>query len=46
MDLKEKSLEQLKAMVYDEMVSIENSKNNISIINQEIANRITPKLNN
>jgi len=34
--------EQLKALVYDNLVNIEQAQNNIKLINQEIAKRSTP----
>ena len=33
------TVEQLKALAYDEMVMLEQSKNNIKLINAEIANK-------
>lgn len=39
MTLQEATLEQLKAIAYDELVKIEQIQNNLQIINSEIAKR-------
>ncbi len=41
MDLKTQTLEQLKALAYDQMVLQEQAQRNIQVINQEIALRNT-----
>lgn len=41
MNIKELTLEQLKAAAYDQLVIIENAQRGLTIINQEIANRNT-----
>lgn len=38
-ELKSLSLEQLKALAYDLLVSIENSQKNLQVVNQEIVAR-------
>lgn len=39
MNLKELPVSELKALVYDQMVAVENAQNNIKIINAEIVIR-------
>lgn len=43
-ELKEKTIEELKALAYDQITSIENAKNNLGILNQLIKTKIE-KLN-
>ena len=39
MELKDMNVEQLKALAYDQLVLLQQTQNNINIIQQEIANR-------
>lgn len=39
MDIKKLTLEELKALVYDELAKVEQSQQNIRILNQEINER-------
>lgn len=39
MDIKKLTLEQLKALAYDQLVMVEQSQNNIKVINAEISER-------
>ena len=43
MDLKDKSVVELKALVYDEIGKKEVASNNIQVINQEIGKRMAEK---
>ncbi len=40
-ELNEKTLIELKALVYDAMVTVENAQQNIKVLNQIIANKLT-----
>lgn len=42
MDLKSKSLIELKALAYDEIAGQQVSQNRLELINQEIVRRLTP----
>lgn len=39
MDITTKTLEELKVMAYDQLVVLEQTQNNLKVINQEIAKR-------
>jgi len=39
MNIKEMSIEQLKALAYDHVCNMNNSQNSLNMINQEIASR-------
>ena len=43
MDIKTLTIEQLKSMVYDQLVTVETAQSNIKLLNQEIANRSKPE---
>lgn len=46
MDLEKMTIEQLKALAYDQIVLIEQCQNNLRIINQEIQKRINNEVGN
>ena len=46
MDLKNLSIESLKAKIYDSMVVVENHQQFIQMLNQELASRLNPPKGN